>query len=386
MKILFLALFLFCVLPDQKLNAQNEYQPLEQVSDWYVQVSGFLGSSYYWISHLRDTSLNGMDYRIIGNPETPNSGYYFILRENVEERKVYRYWPDLEDERLYYDFGLEVGGSALVYIGWQDVELTAQNLDTIQSVTGPRKRWYMSAPNGFGPNFYVVEGVGASPLNFETPLTISDPVYGTVCAFDQCDLLYSAATCPAPEYRAVESYLSVEICEGDCFGQFCEEGTFTENLISSKGCDSTVYITISVLPVIESNISAEICEGECYEQYCEEGTFTENYPSSLGCDSIVFITINVLPEDDSSCITSTLVVSAEIKAVFPNPSSGVFNVKWGRERAQYQILNNVGKNIESGLLDPGVQQIDLTSQPTGVYYLKVYFEGKVIFEKLVKNK
>lgn len=91
------------------------------------------------------------------------------------------------------------------------------------------------------------------------------------------------------------------------------EYTFQQNLTTTNGCDSIVYLNLIVNPTYDITISEEICYGDSYNDNGfnftkpEVGNYTETlYLNSVaGCDSIVTINLTVNPVYESS-ITHTI--------------------------------------------------------------------------------
>ncbi len=107
----------------------------------------------------------------------------------------------------------------------------------------------------------------------------------------------------------IETYLQEEICEGEFLtvgGQiFTAPGQHVVTLTSDFGCDSTVYLDLTVNPLLQTAIAPEICFGDTLtvggEAFTETGTYSVSLLSSEGCDSIVTVDLTVQPE-----ITSTV--------------------------------------------------------------------------------
>ncbi|MFM7730115.1 MAG: hypothetical protein ACKO6L_03670, partial [Flavobacteriales bacterium] len=77
-----------------------------------------------------------------------------------------------------------------------------------------------------------------------------------------------------------------------------QAGTYTSNLQSSHGCDSTITTIVNVLPVYSQNINATICYNEVYAlpdgtNAAATGAYEFTYTASTGCDSTVVYFINV---------------------------------------------------------------------------------------------
>ena len=107
MKIILFFLSVICFIP----SFSQDYKPLlDNFNEWHLTTcySGCLTDVYYTDS---DTIVNGFNYKIL-------DGYHFIsrkflLREDVEEKKVYLNFVEfsINEEYLLYDFSLNVGDS-----------------------------------------------------------------------------------------------------------------------------------------------------------------------------------------------------------------------------------------------------------------------------------
>ncbi len=112
------------------------------------------------------------------------------------------------------------------------------------------------------------------------------------------------------------------ICNGESVtigtNTYNTSGTTTTKIVSPfTGCDSTVTLNLTVLPKITSAVSTTICNGETFTvgntKYGTSGTFTVIIKALNGCDSTVTLTLNVLPAKSSNltttiCAESTLTV------------------------------------------------------------------------------
>lgn len=105
-----------------------------------------------------------------------------------------------------------------------------------------------------------------------------------------------------------ESVTNASICAGESYtfnGEtYSESGTFTALLTSQNGCDSTAVLHLTVQPVVTTQLSATVCASEPFEfdgeLLHESGTYTAVFTGSNGCDSTVVLTLTVLPEHESA--------------------------------------------------------------------------------------
>jgi gliding motility-associated-like protein len=96
--------------------------------------------------------------------------------------------------------------------------------------------------------------------------------------------------------------LEETICEGESFtvgsSVYDQTGNYTDNFISSDGCDSIVNLNLTVLEWRYETVDATICDGETFAMggidYGISGTYTTTLTSSeTGCDSIVTLNLTV---------------------------------------------------------------------------------------------
>ncbi len=95
----------------------------------------------------------------------------------------------------------------------------------------------------------------------------------------------------------------MQICSGQSQvfnGQvYNQTGTYSFNITSSNGCDSTAVLVLNVLNTLTESIDHTLCEGEAYTfngtDYNTSGTYTATLTSSTGCDSIVTLNLTVNP-------------------------------------------------------------------------------------------
>ncbi|MCB9048393.1 MAG: gliding motility-associated C-terminal domain-containing protein [Lewinellaceae bacterium] len=127
-----------------------------------------------------------------------------------------------------------------------------------------------------------------------------------------------------------QTTIDTTVCPGETVRvgnqTYSTSGSFTKVLTAQYmglGCDSTVYLNLTVLSPIVSNIQASICEGESYtlgsSTYSTSGAYSEVFTASNGCDSTVNLTLTVYPDvettiDTSICFASTFSVGDSVFA------------------------------------------------------------------------
>lgn len=92
------------------------------------------------------------------------------------------------------------------------------------------------------------------------------------------------------------------ICANETYnfnGQVLSQtGLYTAILTAANGCDSIATLNLTVLPTQQGALNASICEGDSYlyngVSYNQAGSFNFMYTAANGCDSLFTLNINVL--------------------------------------------------------------------------------------------
>jgi gliding motility-associated-like protein len=122
------------------------------------------------------------------------------------------------------------------------------------------------------------------------------------------DLLVAANGCDSTVFlnltilAPIETFLTEDICDGDSYSvgssSYNASGNYSDILTAANGCDSAVYLNLTVLDIPETNLTASICDGESYQVgnsvYSAEGSYTDLLTAATGCDSIVYLDLSVI--------------------------------------------------------------------------------------------
>ena len=153
-------------------------------------------------------------------------------------------------------------------------------------------------------------------------------------------------------------------------------------------CDSIVILRLEVgrIDDIELTDSVEIdfdYNGNGFEipAISEEGnyTFVNTFINEEGCDSIVTLTLKVLPKP----VTPEPEPTPEVVTfdIFPNPTSTEqitvrANYDITQDIYEYQIFNELGMLMDTGVINSKDTIIDVSKYNTGYYYFKVLVGDK----------
>ncbi len=131
--------------------------------------------------------------------------------------------------------------------------------------------------------------------------TVTGNYTDTLVAANGCD---SIVTLDLTVLNVPETSLAEEICDGEVYtvgsSDYTISGNYTDTLVAANGCDSIVYLGLTVKEVPETFLVEEICQYETYtvgsSGYTTSGTYQDILEAANGCDSIVNLELTVHPE------------------------------------------------------------------------------------------
>ena len=221
------------------------------------------------------------------------------------------------------------------------------------------------------------------------------------------------------EIQPFVSYNPQFICEGDSVvvgsNIYDTPGSYLNTFISSNSCDSLVNTVLSYFQSPPLNISsspnpAEICLGDTitlegstgFDQYywiSENAVIGQNQQIELspsqdfwyllkaidsnGCVSNEDIMVYV-----DTCATSVDELLFTNISVYPNPSTGIFTLKWDNttnKNSTLKVMNSVGEVVYSEILMIGEneKQINISKFSKGIYLLEIETKNRIINKKLI---
>ncbi len=164
---------------------------------------------------------------------------------------------------------------------------------------------------GFAPDSYSVCGLSyllTDSLNVPAPngvLSIGDLIANLdgaapwFCGDLTADCVLVGIVAPPPTV-----FLTETICEGETFmvgdSLLSDMGQYTFTLQNAFQCDSIVELDLTVVPIDSSFLTETVCFGGSFAVgdsiYNSSGNFTTPIQDALGCDSLVFLDLTVLQE------------------------------------------------------------------------------------------
>jgi hypothetical protein len=148
----------------------------------------------------------------------------------------------------------------------------------------------------------------------------------------------------------------------------------TDNL-GSSGCNEVSTIPSVLIPSLNTTTITTFQNLNFqYPALLPFSSVTANYTSTILCSNPPGLGVNEIGKEDDITI-------------YPNPSSGIFNVKFEGIKAERKIAvyNMLGQDVHS-VTEPGnAFSIDLTNQPSGIYFISIICGRQVIIRKIVKE-
>lgn len=138
---------------------------------------------------------------------------------------------------------------------------------------------------------------------FDGELLLQDGVYTAVFAsVNGCD---STVTLTLTVLPTAASVVDATICGNGAYPFYGtvlnQTGQYTATIPAANGCDSVITLNLTVLPLPATDILITLCHGDSYDYFgetlTETGYYAYTYPAANGCDSLVNLTLIVLPEN-----------------------------------------------------------------------------------------
>ena len=94
-----------------------------------------------------------------------------------------------------------------------------------------------------------------------------------------------------------------QICTGTSYTfnsvTYTTPGTYDANLVTSQGCDSIATLVLTITPILQGYDTVEICTGITYDflgtTISTPGDYNDTIQTAQGCDSIVYLNLTIAP-------------------------------------------------------------------------------------------
>ncbi|MEZ4968024.1 MAG: hypothetical protein R2791_22475, partial [Saprospiraceae bacterium] len=160
-------------------------------------------------------------------------------------------------------------------------------------------------------------------------------------AANGCDSVVTLALTVLPE---LGSEIQASICEGETFtlgaNVYDQSGTYQETFISANGCDSTVTLNLTVIPVAMTQLNEAICMGTSFtvgdSVYSVSGIYQQTLSTTNGCDSIVELQLTVLPAPEITSTATPPLCPGESGTIAAETSGGQPPYLYAIDNVQFQ--------------------------------------------------
>ena len=179
--------------------------------------------------------------------------------------------------------------------------------------------------------------------------------------------------------------------------------TYTVTGTNTNGCINTSSTTVTVkalpsTPTITKNgnklVSSAISGNQWYfNNVLKKDSINQSYTPKQTGNYFVIVTQNGCSSDTSKNFNVTNVGISELSNnetninIFPNPINDKFSIVLDNQNIYYnlEILNTTGQIILNKRLINSVEQIDLSGQAAGVYFIKLQSVNNSIIRKIIKQ-
>ena len=256
----------------------------------------------------------------IGRSNFTQDGYF---KGAIDELKIYN--KALSAEEILLDFegtggtvlppvNIELCSNDLPYtFGSQDLIASGTYFETFQTVNGCDSLVQLNLIVNSSGSSTQYDTICESELPYtfgEQSLTSGGTFIENIPTGFGCDSLVTLHLVVNDTFRVIEA---VSVCETELpysFGNSSlnTSGIYTATYPTSKGCDSTVVLELTVLDSSLTEYEMSVCENDLpliigIDTFYTEGVYTKTLNNTMGCDSTVILTLNVL---DTSLVTEEI--------------------------------------------------------------------------------
>ena len=195
-----------------------------------------------------------------------------------------------------------------------------------------------------------------------------------------------------------------------CFGQvlsigsntYNASGTYTDVLVASNGCDSTLTTVLVINSVIDvtttlSGLTISANQSSATYQWidCDNSNqpiaseTNQSFTASANGNYAVIVTQNSC-SDTSACVNISTVGIKEVHnlngiKLYPNPTNSSFIISGIELNTTISIYNTIGELMKSIKSTDNNTTVDLSDYSTGIYLIKIKNDKGEAIQKLIKQ-
>ncbi len=230
--------------------------------------------------------------------------------------------------------------------------------------------------------------------------TVSGTYQQAFIATSGCD---SLATLNLTIASATSSSITVEACAQYVFnGEELEvSGNYISTFTNAQGCDSLVYLNLTIgnypevaLTINGNTISATSTATSfqwfnCDNNQVIEGATSASYSPTQSGSYGVYANLGPCTEQECTNFTYTGVkeLGANSISLYPNPAEdNIFiNCSSALNNAILHIINSTGSIVMSNSIKGNGMSLDVSSLPSGIYFIQCVSNGVMMQERFAKK-
>ena len=279
------------------------------------------------------------------------------------------------------DFDPGTDANILTSSGYTDVFIQEYTFDGTY-----RNTYHISGPGfEYGTNLLIGHNgkmilLGHYGKSVDFDLGVDSVFYSSAGSSDAFIAKYSIC-------QPSDSLMEVSSCDSLSINDelYLSSGQYVQHLQSMSGCDSLLYLDVTIHQSSSSLVMAEICPGEHYDGYTTTGTYHDIFPSSNGCDSTRTLILQVLSENDPACIgTSTALPQLKLPLLYPNPTYGILYFEnLDLAFTSVQIVSMYGTILKESIVI-GKKELDISDLSSGLYLARFLGPNESIVSSVIK--
>jgi|GEM_PF-1382999 len=322
----------------------------------------------------------------IGNWDT----YKGYILKTDQDHDLPMCGPEAYPKTLALDIGWQVIPVLSSFqVSVEDLFFNVGGLVIVKDVAGEHVYWKEYGINTIGelkPGIsYFVKMIDQGVIEF--PSQVDNTSTGKYIETDPVISPWNTVTHTPSSHTVAFNLATSEFVQGDIIGGFTSSG-ICAGLIEVVETDQPFALSLNANDTYTTGTDGyELDEYLSYKVYRPSTGETFELEATYNPDmNQGFFEFNGMSEVTSVKMSATGFGEQALNniRIFPNPSHGIFNIEGIDETVDVRIYNAFGEEVISNEVNLP-QKLDLSNQPNGVYFIRIFTKDGVHFEKLVIN-
>ncbi|MDB4324683.1 T9SS type A sorting domain-containing protein, partial [Crocinitomicaceae bacterium] len=186
-------------------------------------------------------------------------------------------------------------------------------------------------------------------------------------------------------YNSTSSIDMIEACDtytwidGNTYAS--SNNTVTYTMTNAAGCDSTIYLDLTINQSTSSTIIADATDSYTMngQTYTQSGVYTQVIPNAAGCDSTITLDVTIgytgIEENEEIWLS-----------LYPNPSYGQITIQ-GLESIKdvESIYMTDARGRLVRVFEPNTTAFDISDVVIGMYHIHIKYPGGIETLKVIKQ-